>query len=594
MNKKIEALKEKLQLMDTRSLLGMISVKFATFGNDSGSISDNANIFNKTNLMSPQKQYAYLAGLLMSTDYTGTGQPEDEKIYEEIEENIQEITLGYVNNFINPSIPFQDREMEEINRSKVALEAFTSYFDTGILRYTEQTEDLIQQLYRPFNKELEELTGLTIDDYMSIFQLVEDSVKSDFDQAYEAWGDITSFLDDLSSSTESVEDQFQRLISAGSGPLSKNLVNALDEINILKYEEVLKIFGEQKADKVLEYFSLRRETKNFLYYNSPNPFAEKPLCWIEDQQSLFVVHPQFILTAIFNFITEILEKPSNKFAEKYKKIKGEIVERLFLGKLKDIFGEKATYYTSVCEERGTKEHDILIEYENYIIVAEVKASKVREPFFDAEKSFKRIKDHFKSASGIGGAYTQAINLKNVIEAEDSVTLYNEKFSPFTINDTSKKIVIPVVLTLNQFGSLAINTSLLLDKETNEPFPWVCNLHDLENIVQIHKYLNKNINDFIGYITWRIQKHEVINSSDELDIIEQFYLRPEIKNVEGHDLLFWPTGPSLIDKIYFESKGIPYDYPLQDSMPKKKKKIGRNEPCPCDSGEKFKKCCGKSF
>ncbi len=24
---------------------------------------------------------------------------------------------------------------------------------------------------------------------------------------------------------------------------------------------------------------------------------------------------------------------------------------------------------------------------------------------------------------------------------------------------------------------------------------------------------------------------------------------------------------------------------------KSKKIGRNEPCPCDSGKKFKKCCG---
>lgn len=25
---------------------------------------------------------------------------------------------------------------------------------------------------------------------------------------------------------------------------------------------------------------------------------------------------------------------------------------------------------------------------------------------------------------------------------------------------------------------------------------------------------------------------------------------------------------------------------------KKKKVGRNEPCPCGSGKKYKKCCGK--
>ena len=29
-----------------------------------------------------------------------------------------------------------------------------------------------------------------------------------------------------------------------------------------------------------------------------------------------------------------------------------------------------------------------------------------------------------------------------------------------------------------------------------------------------------------------------------------------------------------------------------SGPKKVKKIGRNEPCPCGSGKKYKQCCGK--
>ena len=27
-------------------------------------------------------------------------------------------------------------------------------------------------------------------------------------------------------------------------------------------------------------------------------------------------------------------------------------------------------------------------------------------------------------------------------------------------------------------------------------------------------------------------------------------------------------------------------------PKKTKKVGRNEPCPCGSGKKYKNCCGK--
>jgi uncharacterized protein YchJ len=28
-----------------------------------------------------------------------------------------------------------------------------------------------------------------------------------------------------------------------------------------------------------------------------------------------------------------------------------------------------------------------------------------------------------------------------------------------------------------------------------------------------------------------------------------------------------------------------------NIPKSNKKVGRNEPCPCGSGKKYKKCCG---
>jgi preprotein translocase subunit SecA len=28
------------------------------------------------------------------------------------------------------------------------------------------------------------------------------------------------------------------------------------------------------------------------------------------------------------------------------------------------------------------------------------------------------------------------------------------------------------------------------------------------------------------------------------------------------------------------------------QPIKSRKVGRNEPCPCGSGKKFKQCCGK--
>jgi SEC-C motif-containing protein len=34
-------------------------------------------------------------------------------------------------------------------------------------------------------------------------------------------------------------------------------------------------------------------------------------------------------------------------------------------------------------------------------------------------------------------------------------------------------------------------------------------------------------------------------------------------------------------------------PQEDRTPRRVERVGRNEPCPCGSGRKFKKCCGRA-
>src|SRR5207302_9958151 len=37
------------------------------------------------------------------------------------------------------------------------------------------------------------------------------------------------------------------------------------------------------------------------------------------------------------------------------------------------------------------------------------------------------------------------------------------------------------------------------------------------------------------------------------------------------------------------EGVSIDLPIRRSLPK----VGRNEPCPCGSGKKYKNCCGRA-
>lgn len=134
-------------------------------------------------------------------------------------------------------------------------------------------------------------------------------------------------------------------------------------------------------------------------------------------------------------------------------------------------------------------------------------------------------------------------------------------------------------------------SSLLEKDEEQPYPWVCNLHDFENIIDILNYLKKTPVDFIKYIVWRIQNHSRILSSDELDVIEGYFLDDKIRKANGKGSLFFPpNGPSLIDKIYYDNHGIPYDFPIGNAPVTKWPKVGRNDPCPCGSMKKYKKCC----
>lgn len=163
MDAKIEKLKEKLRKYDTADLLGMISIHFMTFASDGDDFAIQSDIFNKTDLISPQKQYLYLAGLLMSTDNLSNGAIHNgTSEFQELEKDVQEITLEYAQNFLDVDMESVPTNSDTIKRNLVSWEAFISYFDTGVLRYDEQTEELLHTLYSPFDTELMALTKLCI------------------------------------------------------------------------------------------------------------------------------------------------------------------------------------------------------------------------------------------------------------------------------------------------------------------------------------------------------------------------------------------------------------------------------------------------
>lgn len=610
---KIHALKNKLRDCDTEEILGIISLSYSTFANADGVIDNNPLNF-ESSLMSPQKQRLYLVGLLMSTEYSEKISEDDEVIneYKSIENDIQAITSDYIKGFLSfddkTFEPYNGASKEELKKKIVPMSAFISYFDNGILRYEEQTEELIHTLYDPFNQEIINLTGLSVLDYISFYKFAKVKLYSRYDEANAAKDNIQNFLSGLeeefkeSKTEEEFDAVYKKLLNYGIDYPEdvKQIQKGITGFNKISKYEIYTEFGEKKGEDLLNRFSLKREERVFQYYNQKNPFVEKPLCWINDEE-VFLISPVILLSAIYDYITLTIEDDKNTFHTKYTQKKADIVEAEFVKYFRDILGSGAKYHRSVCEIPGSHEHDILVEYKNIIVIAEVKASKVHEPFFNPEKAYTRIERHFFSSNGIGYAYHQAINLKKVLENNKKITLYEDMKTPFEIERLNEKEIIPVVLTLNQFGELAINTSLLLKPEEGQPYPWVCNLHDFQNLLVMMEYLHKDADDFFEYIRWRIKLHDKIAAGDELDIAEFFFTGPKYTNDKDFLYIQNNTKDCLIDKIYFEKYGlIMPDYSqsyVSESLVskdpfKKPKKIYPNDPCPCRSGKKYKKCHGR--
>lgn len=82
----------------------------------------------------------------------------------------------------------------------------------------------------------------------------------------------------------------------------------------------------------------------------------------------------------------------------------------------------------------------------------------------------------------------------------------------------------------------------------------------------------------------------------LDALARDFLHPEARRMAN--LPAEPSGPE-VSRVPYEGPGVPPEVqpqgpPAEKRVPYRRegRKIGRNEPCPCGSGKKYKHCCGR--
>ncbi|SER79631.1 YecA family protein [Salipaludibacillus aurantiacus] len=102
--------------------------------------------------------------------------------------------------------------------------------------------------------------------------------------------------------------------------------------------------------------------------------------------------------------------------------------------------------------------------------------------------------------------------------------------------------------------------------------------------------------FLNDFYYMVQTGELFDSEGYMAKLEKLpgYYYKLMKGTDGVEA----GDPFDYDNYYMEpSDGIEWDKDdiFEDDFrqaPVRSEKVGRNEPCPCESGKKYKKCCGK--
>jgi hypothetical protein len=203
------------------------------------------------------------------------------------------------------------------------------------------------------------------------------------------------------------------------------------------------------------------------------------------------------------------------------------------------------------------EHDSIIVSGRNLYIIEAKASPPLEPFRDPEKAYTRIKRHFHSSKGIQKGFEQAERIRYRLASEAKITLYDKKTNPvLVLRQDDFDNVFCVCITRDDYGPLATNLNLLLEKGEDTPYPWVINVLDLEFLVQGFNHLGLGESDLVNYLNSRLKLHGKLFGTDELEYIGFYIKHGGLEEIESTntDLIFLtPDYSDIFDEIYFAEK-----------------------------------------
>ncbi len=370
------------------------------------------------------------------------------------------------------------------------------------------------------------------------------------------------------------------------------------KLNKLKFEsknnfreKILDVFCLSKQDitkknedfqGVLENFTLDLEqpqNQNFSDIGDFNILSEKPIIEISNGK-YFIPMPYDLSEAIYESPFYWMNSDDD-YRSKAQFNRGEIAEEITYKIIEKIFGSENTLKNLIIKKSKSTmvtDIDILAVHNNKAIIFQVKSKKLTA--LSKKGNIESIQSDFKKA--VEDAYEQGLIASECLKSSNDYLFVLKSKPDFQFNfDIKQSFVVTIVL--DDYPAITHQTHILLGKKYEE-FPVALNIFDLEIVAN---YLNTS-GKFIDYIERRIKFSQYYKADNELGFLG-FHLKKGLQKFPNSDMIALDESwAQFFDEDYYgKISGIKK---IQENL---RKKIGRNEPCPCGSGTKYKKCHGRN-
>lgn len=521
----------------------------------------------KIKLNSPARQVAFLSGVMASQEKIGKKEFTDPE-YSRVAKLLNDIFFKYLNAYFpDPKDVSKGIDDFWFQSRKVSMPAFLSYFYESQKIATDEIRRNILETNAGFEKEIFEHFGITHKDMVFITDKIGELLQSNFDSIQDAISKINEKrLEFANCGADKYHDALQEM-KEECGALFEVFSSSINKIAIFEFKNITG-FSPEVIEKFKELYVIKKgDGEELRYITDDNIIDKSPVTTIEDGRYTIVS-----LNQLFFAIERRVEgffKESKCYADRYRRARDKKLEADTKKAFEEILPPNSIILESVFEnDKSSNEHDMFIKVGRNILIIEAKAAPRREPLANPSRAFTRIKDDFKRKSGIQSGCDQAFKLKALILENDSTILYDKKGNElYTLNKMDFDKVYCICVTKDEFGLLATDLSILLDKPKEYDYPWVVKITDLRFYFSCLKYIGKDWDYFISYLSKRIELMGCLYSSDELEIAGHHLKYGGFGNIKqgGQVLMLDISESNIFDEIHL-AKYEGRDFQLEAQSP----------------------------